>query len=242
MSAKRNIRMATDLAMTILLPVLMAYSLVGEAVHEWLGIVMFLLFTIHHAFNWRWYKNLVKGPYPSIPILSTGINLLLVIVMVALPVSGLLMAKHTFQFIHFRSGAASARLIHLLASYWGFVLMCLHLGLHWNMVLGMARRVMHIKEGLLWRTWLLRIVVAFVAVYGAYVFLVRGFTEYMFLRTQFVFYDFWEPLPSFFMDYLAVMALFVCIGHYMAKGIVGFSKRKKTFNNLDDKNDDTEDC
>ena len=42
MSAKRNIRMATDIAMTILLPVLMAYSLVGEEVHEWLGIVMFL--------------------------------------------------------------------------------------------------------------------------------------------------------------------------------------------------------
>ena len=50
----------------------------------------------------------------------------------------------------------------------------------------------------------------------------------MFLRTQFVFYDFGEPLPSFFMDYLAVMALFVYIGHYMAEGIARYSKRKKT--------------
>ena len=234
MSAKRNIRMATDIAMTMLLPALMAYSLAGETVHEWLGIVMFLLFTIHHALNWHWYKNLVRRPYLPIRILSAGINLLLVIIMVTLPVSGIMMAKHTFHFIHFRSGVASARLIHLLASYWGFVLMCLHLGLHWNIVLGMVRRVMHITEGLLWRTWLLRIAAALVAVYGAYAFLVRGFTEYMFLRTRFVFYDFWEPLPSFFMDYLAVMALFVCVGHCMAKGIVGFSKRKKTFNNLDE--------
>ncbi|MBD5517831.1 MAG: DUF4405 domain-containing protein [Lachnospiraceae bacterium] len=228
MSAKRNIRMATDIAMTILLPILMAYSLVGEAVHEWLGIVMFLLFIIHHAFNWRWYKNLVRGPYLPMRILSAGVNLLLVIIMVTLPVSGIIMAKHTFHFIHFRSGAASARLIHLLASYWGFVLMCLHLGLHWGMVLGMVRRVMHITEDLLWRTWLSRIVAAFVAAYGAYAFFVRGFTEYMFLRTQFVFYDFGEPLPSFFMDYLAVMALFVYIGHYMAEGIARYSKRKKT--------------
>ena len=152
MPAKRNIRMATDIAMTMLLPALMGYSLVGEAVHEWLGIVMFLLFTIHHAFNRYWYKNLVRGPYPPIRILSTGINLLLVIIMVALPVSGILMAKHTFHFIRFSSGTAYARLIHLLASYWGFVLMSLHLGLHWNMVLGMARRAMHIAEGLLWRT------------------------------------------------------------------------------------------
>ncbi|MDE7201428.1 MAG: IS1595 family transposase [Lachnospiraceae bacterium] len=68
----------------------------------------------------------------------------------------------------------------------------------------MVQRVMHITEGLLWRTWLLRIAAAFVAVYGAYAFLVRGFTEYMFLRTQFVYCDFEAPLPSFFMDYLAV--------------------------------------
>lgn len=227
MSAKKNIKMATDLAMTMLFPVLMAYSLVGEAVHEWLGIVMFLLFTVHQALNWQWYKNLVKGPYLPIRILNTVINLLLVIIMVTLPVSGIMMAKHTFGFIHFRSGAASARLIHLLASYWGYVLMCLHLGFHWNMVLGMVRRAMHISEGLLWKTWLLRIATAFVAVYGAYAFLVRGFTEYMFLRTQFVFYDFGEPLPLFFMDYLAVMALFVCIGHYLTKGIAWYSIKKE---------------
>ena len=227
MSAKRNINMATDLVMTMLLPVLMAYSLVGEAIHEWLGIVMFLLFIVHQALNRQWYKNLFRGSYPPIRILSTAINLLLVIIMVALPVSGIMMAKHTFGFIHFRLGTASARLIHLLASYWGFVLMSLHLGLHWNMVLGMVRRVIHIKNGSLWRIWLLRIAAAFVAAYGAYVFPVRGFTEYMFLRKQFVFYDFGEPLPSFFMDYLAVMALFVCIGHYLAKGIAGYSKRKQ---------------
>ncbi|MBD5528940.1 MAG: hypothetical protein HDR02_11165 [Lachnospiraceae bacterium] len=62
-----------------------------EEIHEWLGIVMSLLFITHHALNWGWYKNLVRGPYPPIRILSAGINLLLVIVMVALPVSGILL-------------------------------------------------------------------------------------------------------------------------------------------------------
>ena len=227
MSAKRNIRMATDIVMTILLPILMAYSLVGEAVHEWIGIVMFLLFIVHQALNRQWYKNLLRGSYAPIQILSTAINLLLVIIMIALSVSGIMMAKHTFGFIHFRSGIASARLIHLLASYWGFVLMSLHLGLHWNMILGMVRRVIHIKDGSLWRIWLLRIAAAFVAAYGTHAFFVRGFTEYMFLRTQFAFYDFGEPLSSFFMDYLAVMVLFVCIGHYLAKGMAAGFKRKQ---------------
>ena len=34
----------TDLAMTVLLLLLMAYSLVGEVLHEWMGIAMLVLF------------------------------------------------------------------------------------------------------------------------------------------------------------------------------------------------------
>lgn len=49
MWGKKKIRMASDLLMVFLLPVLMAYSLVGEAAHEWIGIVMFLLFLLHHV-------------------------------------------------------------------------------------------------------------------------------------------------------------------------------------------------
>ena len=114
--------MATDIAMSMLLPVLMAYSLVGEEVHEWLGIVMLLLFIIHHILNWGWYKNFGKGTYTPIRILSTGINLLLVIIMVALPVSGILMAKHTFRFIRFSSGIASVN--GFSASLQGFLCGC----------------------------------------------------------------------------------------------------------------------
>ncbi len=227
MSAKRKIKMVADIVMTVLLPVLMAYSLAGEAVHEWLGIVMFFLFVVHHAFNWRWYKNLLKGTYLHFRVLGTGINLLLVIVMAALPISGIMMAKHTFHFIRFPSGTASARLIHLLASYWGFVLMCLHLGLHWNMILGAGRKMMRMKENLLWRAWLLRVVGIFISIYGGYVFFTRGFMEYMFLKTQFFFFDFGEPLPVFILNYMAVMALFICIGHYVAKGMNRFSQRKR---------------
>ena len=44
---------ALDGLMILLLPVLMAYSLVGEQLHEWLGVLMLLLFVGHHALNWR---------------------------------------------------------------------------------------------------------------------------------------------------------------------------------------------
>ena len=40
---KKKLRIVIDIGMVLLLPLLMAYSLVGEAAHEYLGIGMFLL-------------------------------------------------------------------------------------------------------------------------------------------------------------------------------------------------------
>lgn len=124
--------MAVDFSMILLLLFLMAYSLIGEAAHERLGILMFFLFLLHHLLNWRWFKNLVKGKYNLYRIVATVINLLMIIVMISLPVSGIAMAKYTFSFVQTGTGASTARFIHLLVSYWGYLLMSVHLGFHWN--------------------------------------------------------------------------------------------------------------
>ena len=54
-------RWITDLALTVILLLLMGYSLIGEAVHEWLGIAMLVLIVLHHIWNRAWYKGLGKG-------------------------------------------------------------------------------------------------------------------------------------------------------------------------------------
>ena len=41
-------RMILDAAMLLLLPLLMAYSLIGEAFHEVAGTLMLALFLLHH--------------------------------------------------------------------------------------------------------------------------------------------------------------------------------------------------
>ncbi len=48
---KAKIKMGIDLVMTILLLCQMAYMLIGETAHEWLGTAMFLLFIFHHIVN-----------------------------------------------------------------------------------------------------------------------------------------------------------------------------------------------
>ncbi|RKJ43614.1 hypothetical protein D7X98_15410 [bacterium 1XD8-76] len=37
-------------------------------------------------------------------------------------------------------GMALARRLHILGSHWGFLLMSVHFGLHWNMVIRMAQK------------------------------------------------------------------------------------------------------
>ena len=65
--------------------------------------------------------------------------------------------------------------------------------------------------------WILRIAAFGVAIYGIYAFVKRQIGEYLFLRTHFLFLDPSEPLILFFIDYVAIMGLFVFIGHYLAR-------------------------
>ena len=83
------------------------------------------------------------------------------------------------------------------------------------MMMGMAGRLC--KEPSRPRRIILRILGICIAVYGAYAFIRRGLPGYMSLQNSFVFFDFEEPLIFFFLDYLAVMGLFVWAGHYLAK-------------------------
>ena len=215
MTAKRKIQIITDTVMTVLLPILMAYELVGQAAHEWIGIGMFALFILHNVLNRKWYTSLFKGRYTSVRTFITVIDLLLLVVMVSLMVSGIMLSRHAFAFLSLNNGASFARILHLLASYWGFALMSVHLGSHWNMLMGMARKIFPCFKASTLRKTILRVICVLGSLYGGYSFIQRGIGSYMLLQNQFVFFDFSEPLIFFLIDYLAVMWLFAAIGHYI---------------------------
>lgn len=63
MKPKAVVKLAVDAAMTVLLLLLMAFELVGRAVHEWIGVGMFFLFVLHHLLNRGWTKRLFQGKY-----------------------------------------------------------------------------------------------------------------------------------------------------------------------------------
>ena len=223
MRAKQIAKIITDILMTIILLLLMAYSMVGEAAHEWLGIGMFVLFISHHVLNSSWSRNLCKGRYTPFRILHTALVVLVLISMIGSMISGIVLSRHALAFLPITSGQSWARTLHLISAYWGFVLMSLHLGLHWNIMLAMAGKI--VKKPSVPRTWVLRIAGCLIAAYGAYAFAQRGVGRYMTLQDQFVFFDFSELLILFLLDYVATMGLFVFIGYYLAKALMHFNTR-----------------
>lgn len=103
----------TDLAMAVLLLLLMAYSLVGEVLHEWMGIAMLALFVLHHIWNRAWYKSIGRGRPSPYRAVQTVLNLLLFAAVLGMIFSGLILSQHILDFLPLRRGETIARTLHL---------------------------------------------------------------------------------------------------------------------------------
>ena len=210
------IKLCADALITAALLFLMGYQFWGETAHEWVGTGMFVLFILHHILNLNWHKRLFKGNYTAKRTVTLCVDILVLLAMLALMYSGIVMSSHVFAFLPIESGITLARKLHILGAYWGFILMSLHLGLHWNMILGMLRK--HVKLPVSRaRDTALFLASAVIAAYGVYVFISRNFATYLFLQSEFVFLDYSEPKLLFCLDYLALMGLCIFITHYASK-------------------------
>ena len=198
----KTTRKILDAAMVLLLPLLMAYSLIGEAFHEVAGTLMLALFILHHWMNRAWWKNLFKGQYSPQRVFQTALNLLLLIFMIAQPLCGILISKHLYTFLPTDGVSSVARAIHLPLANWGFVLMSLHAGTHLSAMLPKGRKKAAVLGCL-----------GAVSLYGAYAFVKRQIPAYLFLKLPFAFFDYSEPRVFFLADYLTVMILLTMLGY-----------------------------
>lgn len=227
MRPKQILRYITDLLMVAALVALMAYAVTGQEIHEWLGVAAFLLFVLHHLLNLNWFRALGKGKYTAPRILQTVLVALLFLCMLAQMVSGVAMSRHALPFLDVPISTSAARLLHLACGYWSFVLVSLHLGLHWSVFLGLGRKLrggkaLSTREGLI-----LRLLAAGISVYGLYCFLQQKLLNYMFLRSEFVFFDYGKAAPLVIAELLAIFALWVLVGYLFQKAAVCVSAKKK---------------
>ena len=211
--AKRTV----DLAMIVLLPLLMLEILIGQETHEWLGAVMMALFLTHHLLNLGWWRGFAKGKYTTSRTFQTALDLLLLLDMAALCVSGVMMSGFVFRFLGISGGMIIARQLHLLASYWGLILMSVHLGLHMGQFFPLFRKLFRLSEKNNIRTYVLRIIAIVLSAYGIYAFIDQHIADYLFAQTHFVMFDETKSAAVYFAETVAMMGLFAAAGYYLNK-------------------------
>ena len=237
MKPKMKVKMGIDVLMTVLLLCLMAYQTTGQELHEWFGAGMLILFIAHNLLNIRWYSSLLKGKYKLLRILQIIVNFSVRVSMLCLGFSGIVISRHVFAALPIGGPMAMARSIHMAASYWGFVLMSIHLGMHWGVITGMFRRLLKGRKMPVAAVWGLWLVAAVIAGYGLVCFIQKDIVSYMFLKNQFVFLDFEQGAVSVFAEYIAMMGFWIFASFYMIRGIGRISgKHSKGKEKINEKN------
>lgn len=221
MNTKKKI--AVDLTMLLTLFILMSYMYTEQMIHEWAGTVMFLLFLAHTILNYRWYQMLSKGKWKFFRIAQTLVNLGVLVCIVILMLSGMIMSRYVFGVLDLHSYTSLARVAHLLCSYWMFVLSSIHFGLHIPMMIQRSQRRIPILQMQSIRLGMKLLSVVLI-VLGIYFFLQQNLLSYMFLKSQFVFWDYDKPLHLFLLEYFLIMYMAATLGF----GITILNKRGKT--------------
>jgi hypothetical protein len=216
---KRNmlIRLMIDLTMTILLLVAMAYHITGNAIHELVGVVLIILFMAHNILNKRWYSTIFKGRFNVRRILSIVVNLLFLVSMAVIIISGFPISSEVFPYIPVENDMI-LRQIHIQASYWGFIFMGVHIGMSWGTMINAVRKMTRITGTSRIRTISLRIIAVLIVVYG-----VQNSFEREMLSRLTIYNPFgWssdESSLGFLIDHLAIVGIYISGTHYALKFI-----------------------
>ena len=209
MDRRSEVKRIIDIAMTVLLLCLMAYQVTGEMAHEWIGMGMTVLIIIHQILNRKWYGALFKGKYRPYRILSTTLNILLLLSFLLTAFCGMSMSGYAVPFLYGMAPVSFVRRTHLSMSHWSFVLMGLHLGMHIPMM----------TAGLKWKGRTKTILAGLftcIGGIGLYLFLRNGMPDYLFFRVPFAFLDYEKAGWLVFLENLLMLSFWALIGNLAA--------------------------
>lgn len=216
MNIKLGWKLSLDLVMFIIFVCLMATAIIPHQVHELLGVMLIGLLTFHNISNIRWYKNLAKGKYTLIRLLHTLVNLSLLTLILINIISALGISLWLFLFLPIDWGM-TGRSIHVVSAYWGMILLAMHIGFHWEMLIKFTRKNCHLP---FFTSHIAKIYPLFslvIAIYGMYATYKLDIKERLIGQYGFSFFD---PTQSTFLvliDYLSCMGLFITMTHYGLK-------------------------
>lgn len=208
------IKIIVDILMYVLFLLLMGQHLASGALHEWLGVGLFVCFLVHNILNYRWYKALFKGGYTPLRIMQTVINFLLMISFIGCMLSALMISGVVFRDIRIPDMMMFGRKLHMASTAWCFVFMSMHLGMHIRAPKKKAAAIGFY------------IITGAASLYGIYHFIVRRFYEELFLLTEFKWFDYDKLLLEYLFETMCISMAFVMLT-YTVKRIINTAKEKK---------------
>lgn len=139
-----------------------------------------------------------KETYGADRIVWVTLNFLLLIAIISAVMSGIAMSGYVYSFLDLGVSMSFARETHLASVYWSFLLLSLHLGLHWEMIIGAARKMSGLTTPNRVRRLCLRLAVIILSFMGAEAWLRHDLFSYMTVKNMFAFFDFEQPVFLFF--------------------------------------------
>lgn len=203
--ARRIVARLAEAALAVDLVILMATAIVEEVAHEWFGMALFALAIGHVCLRWPIVRATFLGKASVRKFVTLALYLLILACLVALFASSLILSKFAFGWLPALPGASWARGLHMVASYWLFVLAFVHIG----MSMRIFAKTKHRKTGI--AIWLVACVA--LAVLGMWAFVDLDMWQYMSMGVQFAFADASAPLWATCAEF-AIMGLgFAAIGN-----------------------------
>lgn len=121
-------KLIIDVLMIIGMCISMSFHLFGVGTHKLIALVTFILFIVHNILNRRWYKGAFKGEYMLFRIIHVITNLVVMIAVLGITVSGVLLSKEMAN--GFVDTMTIGRILHLVSSYTACGGIALHIGFH----------------------------------------------------------------------------------------------------------------
>nr|WP_314257377.1 DUF4405 domain-containing protein [uncultured Devosia sp.] len=207
------LRLVLDFVAAGLLLAALAYNLMGNLVHEIIGSAMFALLIGHNLFNRRWYGTVFKGRPEPRTLITKGLNLSLLVSMLTLLITSVTISQAVFIFLPI-SSTVTARQIHTMVGYLALLIVAVHLGLHWTMIMGVVRHLLKVTKESRLRTIMLRLIAAGIAASGIHSLVAVNVSSKLLMQFSMEFWDFQNATVAFFLHHAAIIGLGAVIGHY----------------------------
>lgn len=166
------IKIILDIAMAIILLLLFNHRVLsGQTFHEVAGLVIGGAFLIHLVLNFKWIKQVTLKIFSSKMNfrikLGYIINVLLLLCFIIIIISGILSSKAIFPNLRINS-SMNFQMIHVAIAYIALILVGIHIGLHWNWVINVFKKVFGITENKKIFAFIGKFIIIILFVFGSY--------------------------------------------------------------------------